>query len=117
MNKEIVYREAIESCFGFSIDGIWDFLTEKFKKKSYDERKTIFIFILKKAMNSGILKLANNGKFLDGTVDQQLFDFEKSFPKNENDISDITLSISSNYEFWAPGGGVWIDDNGEEIWT
>ena len=108
---------ALGSCFGCSIDGIWDFLEVEYKPLTFDEQKEAFLEIIKKAMELGFLKLAHNDVFLSGTIEEQIAIFDKKFPKKHSELSDITLSINSNYEFWPPGGGVWITFDNKEIWT
>lgn len=56
-------------------------------------------------MSIGILKIADDGEFLQGSIEEQVTQFDIGFPSNESCISEITLSIDSDYNFGAPGVG------------
>ena len=117
MSDDELYSDVIESCFGFSIDGIWEDLLYNHTYLMYKDRIEKFIFIIEKAMENGILKLAKDGVFLKGSIKDQVELFKKSFPKEESKISDIMFCLDSDNNFWTPGGGVWIRKDGTEILT
>ena len=68
-------------------------------------------------MNSGILKLAKDGVFLKGSIEEQVCVFKKSFPEKEEYIDEFVFCYDKDDNFWIPGGAVWVNCKGEEIWT
>ncbi|WP_414502903.1 DUF596 domain-containing protein [Zymobacter sp. IVIA_5232.4 C2] len=116
-SDESSYKEFIEYNFGFNIGSIWDYVCDDFQCFSYEERIEEFSNILEKAMKSGILKLANSGEFLEGSIDDQVKKFKESFPDKEEDLFEFFFGLDVDGNIWAPGGGVWICSDGDEIWT
>ena len=117
MNDEELYNEFIEYNFGFSIGGIWDFVCDTYSEESYKERIARFSFTLNKAMDSGILKLADEGIFLEGSINEQVQRFKENFPEKEEEMYEFSFGLDVYGKLWAPGGGVWICENGKKIWT
>ena len=117
MNDNDLYDEFIEYNFGFSIGGIWDFVCDEYSERSYEERIDRFLFVLEKAMSSGILKLANKGVFLEGSIEEQVTKFKECFPDKEENINEYLFELNEQGDFWVPGGGVWVCEDGHEIWT
>ena len=111
------YEEFIEYNFGVNIGAIWDYVCDEYHTLSYEERIDEFSCILKKAMESGILRLANQGEFLEGAIKDQVEEFKKSFPDKEINIFEFFFGMDLDGNVWAPGGGVWICEDGDEVWT
>ena len=72
MNDEMLYEDIIKYSFGFTIDAIWNDLQYNYSYFSYKERIEKFSYILKKAMEKEILKLAIDGEFLEGSIEDQI---------------------------------------------
>lgn len=117
MSNDDLYKDVIESSFGFSISSIWDDLKYNHSSFSYKERIEKFLFILNRAMESGILRLADDGNFLEGSIDEQVEKFRESFPEKEEYICEYIFGIDIYENIWIPGGAVWITAKGKEIWT
>lgn len=117
MNDEMLYEDIIKDSFGFTIDTIWDDLQYNHSYFSYKERVEKFSYILEKAMGKGILKLANEGEFLEGSIKDQAKKFKNSFPDDEKNMDEYIFGLDVNQKFWTPVGGVWICNDGDEIWT
>ena len=115
-NKRL-YCNVIEKTFGMTLTVIWEELAYNYSCFSYKERIDRFCFILEKAMNNGILKLAKDGVFLKDSVEKQVCTFKKSFPEKEEYIDELTFCYDKDDNFWIPGGAVWVNCKGEEIWT
>ncbi|MEX6177327.1 DUF596 domain-containing protein [Providencia hangzhouensis] len=53
----------------------------------FQERKKIFFWFLDKLLRDGKLKLAKYGKFLSGSIDEQLQCFYTAFPETEEQLN------------------------------
>lgn len=112
-----IYEEVIEDCFGYSLGAIWDYFEYNFLEDSYKERIDKFLFVLERSMTVGILKLADEGEFLDLSIQKQIDLFKRSFPEKEKDMCEFCFGLDVHGRLWAPGGGVWICSDGDKIWT
>lgn len=110
-------EEILEVSFGFDIDAIWYNLEARRPDLSHYEKIETFCYILKVAMEKGILKIASDGVFLKGSPSEISERFKSSFPASEDKMSDVLFCLNSDDKFWTLGGGVWICDDGDEIWT
>ncbi|WP_414502904.1 DUF596 domain-containing protein [Zymobacter sp. IVIA_5232.4 C2] len=110
-------EDILEVSFGFDIDAIWYNLEGRCNNLSYREKIEAFCYILKVAMDKGILKIANESVFLEGTSQEISDIFKSSFPASEDKMSDDMFCFDIDDNFWTPGGGVWICNDGDEIWT
>ena len=117
MENSELYEDVINDCFGYSLGAIWDYFQYREPVLPYEERIDKFLFILRRAMATGILKLANDGVFFDGSISEQLKKFEEGFPKKERDMHEFCFGLDIYGKLWFPGGGVWICSDGDEIWT
>ncbi|EBC0776157.1 DUF596 domain-containing protein [Salmonella enterica] len=73
----------------------------------------MFLWVLERLLNEGKIKLAKNGKFLDGTIDEQFECFKSVFPKTEEEINDGIWF----FDELCPGGAVWVLDDGSLVWS
>ncbi|MEK9496426.1 DUF596 domain-containing protein [Photorhabdus sp. P32] len=80
---------------------------------SFEERTQIFFWVLERLMKDEHLKLAKYGKFLEGTVDEQLERFRQVFPKTEAEMEDGIWF----FDEICPGGAVWVLEDGSFEWT
>ena len=110
-------EEVLEVSFGFSTDAIWYNLEARRPDLSHNEKIETFCYIIKVAMEKGILKIASNGLFLKGSPSEMSEKFKSSFPVSEDKMSDVLFCLNSDGDFWTPGGGVWICSDGDEVWT
>ena len=118
INKMLAFaEEVIEVSFGFDIDAIWYNLEGRRPDLSYHEKVEMFCYILKIAIEKGVLKIAVDGFFLEGTSLEISEKFRTSFPASEDKMSDDMFCFDIDDNFWTPGGGVWICSDGDEIWT
>ncbi|EON9239895.1 TPA: DUF596 domain-containing protein [Escherichia coli] len=74
-----------------------------------NEPVTIFEHLLKE----GRIKLAKHGKFLEGSVDEQVERFRRAFPKTEEEMEDGIWFFDES----CPGGAVWVLEDGSLEWT
>lgn len=114
---DILYRNILQSAFGFSLGAVWQHMTVELMEMSCDnpDRVSIFFSLLERFMLEGDIKLAYNGVFLSGSVSDQLNALKAAWPEEpgEDDLD--------GFGFWflaeAPAGIVWIDSDGKEFWT
>ena len=116
-NKLAFVEEVLELSFGYGIDAIWYNIETRRPNFSYSEKIEEFCYILKYAMERRVLKIADEGVFLEGTPQEISERFKSSFPASEEKMSDVLFSLDSDDNFWMPGGAVWICSDGDKIWT
>jgi hypothetical protein len=81
------------------------------------EVKEMFLALLSDLMKKGELKLATKGKFLEGTIDEQINLFRQAWPDH---YDENVMEYDIDNLWWyscAPAGAVWIDKDGWEEWT
>lgn len=67
-------------------------------------KKEIFFFIVQTLLHDGRLRLAKNGIFLTGSIEEQLALFEKNFPTSEEAIDSGIWFFDDE----CPAGAVWV---------
>ncbi|MBC3215160.1 DUF596 domain-containing protein [Serratia fonticola] len=121
MLTENQYEERKDTLEGLSIGNLWKNIHPEGVSGeitlNFDEEKTIFLWFLRRLMEDGKIRLASRGVFLPGTIEEQMNHFEKTFPKNQEQMDDGAFD-----GFWfltekCPGGIVWIHENGYLDWT
>ena len=80
---------------------------------SFEDRKNIFLWVLTRLLKEGRIKLAKHGKFLEGTVEEQVERFRQVFPKTEEEMEDGIWF----FDEVCPGGAVWVLEDGSFAWT
>ncbi|WP_218278094.1 DUF596 domain-containing protein [Pseudomonas sp. OV226] len=117
MNIDFLCSAVLRSSFGLSMGSIWQHLGVELSslKISDEERAEIFLEILRRLMLGGNLKLALNGEYLSGSVNEQIEIIKLAWPicPEEDDLD--------GFGFWflttAPAGVVWLTPEGQEVWT
>ena len=89
--------------------------------KNFTLKKEIFFYILRMLMSDGRLRLAKNGQFLVGSIDEQLERFKEAFPKSEESQKEIGGISTWFFMDECPAGAVWVyklEDGTEHLeWT
>lgn len=81
------------------------------------EIKEMFLEFMTKIVESGELRLALKGKYLEGTPQEQIDKFRQAWPESY-DKNDPDKDIDLLWWFCqAPAGAVWIYPDGYEEWT
>jgi len=80
---------------------------------SFEKRKEVFLWVLTRLLKKGIIKLAKHGKFLEGSVEEQVERFRKVFPQTEMEMEDGIWF----FDEVCPGGAVWVLSDGRLEWT
>ncbi|MFB2538657.1 MULTISPECIES: DUF596 domain-containing protein [unclassified Acinetobacter] len=85
--------------------------------------KQVFFDVIGYAMQQGWLRLAKNGVFLTGSIDEQIQLFKDKFPKSKMDTLE---KDPIHFDIWffadsCPAGAVWVyqlEDDSEYLeWT
>ncbi|WP_334043429.1 DUF596 domain-containing protein [Burkholderia ambifaria] len=116
MRKDELVESVRQSAFGLSMGAIWQHMTVELQRLGVsDERSDAFFSILKCLMSTGVLKLASNGAFLGGDIDEQINLLRDAWPENpgEDDLDGFGMWFLAE----APAGVVWINVDGSEVWT
>ncbi|WP_434641346.1 DUF596 domain-containing protein [Klebsiella sp. I138] len=82
----------------------------------FEEKRTYFFELLERFMTEGKVRIGKHGKFLDGSIEEQISRYRMAFPKTEDEWKKRNEEIWF-YEEDCPGGIVWIHENGYEDWT
>lgn len=122
MTKDInnIYTSIIKSCYGLSLGTLWQHISIECADmpNNYLFRKEAFFALLSRLLNEKKIKLAANGIFFSGTVEQQIQILQAAWPlyPTENEDDDL-----DEYGMWflvkAPAGVVWLTSDGRELWT
>ena len=116
MRQDKVIESVRQSAFGLSMGAVWQHMTVELEKSGVsNDRFTVFFSILKCLMSEGVVKLASNGVFLTGDIDEQLNRLKESWPENpsEDDLDGFGMWFLAE----APAGIVWVNVDGSEVWT
>lgn len=114
---DYIFKAVLKSAFGLSMGAIWQHMTIELSGVSIDhkERVDIFFSLVERLMSKGHLKLARDGVYLVGNVQDQLNVLKAAWPDSpgEDDLDGFGLWFLTE----APAGVVWIDSQGKEYWA
>lgn len=112
-----LYKMVLRSAFGLSMGIIWQHMTVELLGSSIDyaSRVNLFFSLMERLMLEGNIRLAYDGVFLVGTIQDQLDVLKEAWPEEagEDDLDGFGLWFITE----APAGVVWIDSDGKEFWT
>lgn len=112
-----LYKSVLRSAFGLSMGVIWQHMTVELLGSSVDyaSRVNMFFSLLERLMLEENIRLAHDGLFLVGTIQDQLDVLKEAWPEEpgEDDLDGFGLWFITE----APAGVVWIDSDGKEFWT
>ncbi|ROP62880.1 hypothetical protein EDF81_1392 [Enterobacter sp. BIGb0383] len=113
--SEIEYKELADAAQGQTLDAILCYSVPEPCPTgfSFTDRREIFLWALKRLLNDGRIKLAKHGKFLEGSVDEQVERFRQALPKTEEEMEDGIWF----FDEVCPGGAVWVLEDGSLEWT
>ena len=104
-------NEIYENAWTQSLSSLWYPFTHE---NNFENTKCLFLECLYILLSKDKLKLAKNGCFLSGTIEEQIELFKNSFP-NEERMKEVE-------PYWwyldeCPAGAVWIVDEEVEGFT
>ncbi|WP_049870488.1 DUF596 domain-containing protein [Pseudomonas cremoricolorata] len=109
------YRQIAELGEGFDVNALWLNLAQALSQSGFEERKTLFLQLLRRLLTEGRVKLAADS-FLTGSVEEQVDAYLQAFP-DEGQLDEDVFWLNSKGECWVPGGLVWCFEDGREVWT
>ena len=122
--RDEVYEELYECSSGMSASALWGEVVIYLGETSpYEERKQFFLSVMYRLMKEGRLKLAFQGKFLEGTIEEQVALYSERWPKNEAELDEADFQFITNPEnenqllLWPLCGFVWFYEDGFIEWT
>lgn len=88
--SEREYKELADAAEGQTLDAILCYSVPELHPAefSFADRREIFFWALTRLLKEGRIKLAKHGKFLEGSVDEQVERFRQAFPKTEEEMED-----------------------------
>ncbi|MGY4523818.1 DUF596 domain-containing protein [Pseudomonas sp. TE21394] len=112
-----LYKSVLRSAFGLPMGAIWQHMTVELIGSSVDYARRIELFfsLMDRLMSEGNIRLAHDGLFLVGAIQNQLDVLKEAWPEEpgEDDLDGFGLWFITE----APAGVVWIDSDGKEFWT
>ncbi|MBB6759383.1 DUF596 domain-containing protein, partial [Escherichia coli] len=85
------YNELCEAAEGRNLGAVFSYSEPEEPPPlnfSFEERKKVFLWVLTRLLKEGRIKLAKHGKFLEGSVEEQVERFRQAFPKTEEEMED-----------------------------
>lgn len=82
-----------------------------------DLAKNGFFFLLERFMRDGMLKLARDSVFWEGSIEDQLKRFEEAWPEEYDDTVEEKDINGLWWYVFAPAGAVWVYSDGKLVWT
>lgn len=116
MLTEEEYIETTAAAELQALDGLWTYSIPDYVKVSefsFAQRQRLFFWLFERLLKEGRIKLAKHGRFLEGTVEEQVERFRQAFPKTEEEMEDGIWFFDEE----CPGGAVWVLKDGSLEWT
>lgn len=117
MIPDIRFEEISANAETQALNGIWSQL--EYDTRDFPERRDLFLWILERLLREGRLKLAKHGRFLEGSVEEQVEAFRKAWPESELDADKRSLLPDDPHIGSGVGMGLWFfmdDCPGEAVW-
>ncbi|EDM0764297.1 DUF596 domain-containing protein [Salmonella enterica] len=105
------FKHLCEALEGRNLQAGW-WSTESFSG-DFNNRVTFFFWLFERLLKEGRIKLAKHGKFLEGSVEEQVALFRQVFPHTEAEMEDGLWFFDES----CPGGAVWVLEDGSLEWT
>jgi hypothetical protein len=123
--SDILLRDLLESVEGSGANAMWSYVCEdipEISSASYEERKHYFLSVMYRLMKEGRMKLASDGKFLEGTIEEQVQRYSDLWPKEESLLDKVDFQFTADadgnlIDLWPEGGFVWVYEDGSEEWS
>ena len=119
-NVNEICESVSKSAYGLSMGAIWQHISVECGNYpgNYSYRKDVFFYLIKTLLVSKNIKLAANGCYLSGSIEQQIEGLQAAWPAYPSHEEDDDLD---EYGMWflvkAPSGVVWSTPEGKEVWT
>lgn len=120
--SEQLYSEIAELAAEQALNGVWAYFDAREVKKAgvdawgFQCRREMFLCVIARLMREGRLRLAKHGRFLEGDIEEQIEQFREAFPESDEAV-DMGGAGVWFFTEECPGGAVWIQEDGSEVWT
>ncbi|MGO4154831.1 DUF596 domain-containing protein [Cupriavidus sp. YAF13] len=108
-------QEIADLTEGMALDAVWLCVRQDYG--DFNVAREAFLWLLEKFLENGIVKLGKKDRILEGDSNKIVRRFRESFPTSEAELEKNTGLAIWFFSDDCPGGAVWIDDVGNEIWT
>lgn len=122
MLNDVLIEQLLDYGEGRGLDYVWAWAEKE--GNTFEARREAFLWILRRLLESGRVKLHKDGKVLEGTTDEWVRLFDEKMPRTEIPYPRRPgMDFDFGYEQWffdpdCPGQAVWIDqDTGQACLT
>lgn len=105
------FKFIIDNTQGMALDAIWLYLEEN--GKSYNDRKTKFLWVFNRMLSDGIIKLEKNEVLIDAPIEDVINNFHLSLPENDEDVNNGVWFFTES----CPAGIGWALPDGSIDWA
>jgi hypothetical protein len=119
-NIDEICESVNKSAYGLSMGAIWQHISVECGNHpdDYLYRKDVFFYFIRSLMVSENIKLAANGRYLSGSIEEQIDELQAAWPPYPSHKEDDDLDGNGMWFLVkAPSGVVWLTPEGKEIWT
>ncbi len=117
MNQQSTFEGVKRTAWGLTMRSVWQHLGVEMSEVPNEgaSQYDLFFSVMERLLEEGSIKLAHDGKYLGGTIADQLKVLKDAWPAEpgEDDIDGIGLWFLA----YAPAGIVWQNPDGTETWT
>lgn len=116
MKIDEVFNSVLSHSRGYSMGSLWQSLDVELSNagKTYQEQTDFFLLLLGSLLSQGEIRLALDGAYIEGDIDQQLQVLRRAWPDSKDELeADMGLWFLVG----APAGIVWIAQDGQEFWS
>ncbi|WP_423763191.1 DUF596 domain-containing protein [Burkholderia sp. NLJ2] len=105
------YKFIVSYVDGMALDAVWLYIQDD--ADDYSERKSLFMWVLRRLLDEKIVVAGKRGNQLTETTDEIVKMFENAFPESEAGLDDGIWFFSEA----CPAGIGWIGQDGNVYWT
>lgn len=105
------YHFIVDHSMGMALDAVW--LYPEDDCDSYGDRKGRFLWVPKRMVSDGLIKLAKNGRVIDDPIDKVVESFYGAFPQSDEDVNKGVWFFTE----LCPAGIGWVMEDGSIDWV
>ncbi|MBB1630557.1 DUF596 domain-containing protein [Cupriavidus sp. UME77] len=98
-----------------ALDSVWLCVQQDYG--DFDVAREAFLWLLERFLENGIIKMGKRGLVSEDDEKKIVRRFRESFPTSEAELENNTGLAIWFFSDDCPGGAIWMDDVGNEIWT
>ncbi|MHA6892438.1 DUF596 domain-containing protein [Ralstonia pseudosolanacearum] len=105
------YKFIIYHVTGMALDAVWLYLEDD--SDSYEDRKGKFLWMLRRMVSDGLIKLAKKGEVIEDPIESVVERFRGAFPKSDEDVNNGVWFFTE----LCPAGIGWVMGDGSIDWV